>query len=46
MKKRIALFVLAILNIFVLKSAVFAEFEWAKTAVEYCVDKKILSGIS
>ncbi|MCR4718499.1 MAG: S-layer homology domain-containing protein [Firmicutes bacterium] len=45
MKKRIALLILAILNISVLQSAVFAEFEWAKTAVEYCVDKKILSGM-
>jgi hypothetical protein len=45
MKKRIALLILACLNISVLQNAVFAEFEWAKTAVEYCVDKKILSGM-
>lgn len=43
MKKLFILFVL--LPVLFLQSIAFAEFEWAKTAVEYCVNKKILSGM-
>lgn len=43
MKKRVVLLVLV--SAFLLQSVAFAEFEWAKTAVEYCVNKKILSGM-
>ena len=45
MKKGIIALVLAFTPVFILQSVVFAEFEWAKTAVEYCIDKKILQGM-
>lgn len=43
MKRVVAFFLM--LSVLLLQTAVFADFEWAKTAVEYCVDKKILSGM-
>ncbi len=43
MKKTAVLLVL--ISAFLLQSVAFADFEWAKTAVEYCVNKKILSGM-
>ena len=43
MKKVLSL--LLFLSVLLAQATVFADFEWAKTAVEYCVDKKILSGM-
>ena len=39
------LLLLAISFVFLVNTGVFADFEWASTAVNYCVDKKILSGM-
>lgn len=44
MKKSIKFLVL-VLSLTMLQPTSFAEFEWAKTAVEYCVEKEILSGM-
>lgn len=43
MKKSVIFFILIFVLLF--QSISFAEFEWAKTAVEYCVQNKILSGM-
>ena len=43
MKKVAVLFIL--LSAILLQNVCFADFDWAKTAVEYCVDKNIFSGI-
>jgi len=34
-----------ILSVLLINISVFAEFEWAKDAVSYCVDRKILQGM-
>lgn len=44
MKKTKKIFAAVLAAVSVLNTAVSAEYEWAKDAVEYCVDKKILSG--
>ena len=43
MKKTISF--LIIFSVLLMQLSAFAEFEWAKTAVEYCVERKILSGM-
>lgn len=37
--------ILVLLPAILMQNYAFADFEWAKTAVEYCVKKKILSGM-
>ncbi len=45
MKKSTKVFVAALL-IALIPNTAFAQFDWAKTAVEYCVKHKILSGMA
>lgn len=44
MKKIIGFFA-ALMALLMFQSTSLADFEWAKTAVEYCVEKEILSGM-
>lgn len=46
MKKSIKFIAVCISAAFALQGAVFAEYEWAKDAVEYCVSNEILSGMA
>ncbi len=43
--KKSTKFFAAFLSLTMMQSVSFAEFEWAKTAVEYCVENEILSGM-
>ena len=43
-KKNIRIIAAILLAVITLSSVAFAEFEWAMDAVEYCVEKEILSG--
>lgn len=43
-KKNIRVIAAILLAVITLSSVAFAEFEWAMDAVEYCVEKEILSG--
>lgn len=45
MKKSIKILAAAIFAAIAAESAAFADFEWAKDAVEYCVDNAILTGM-
>lgn len=38
-------FLFVLIFVLLTNTSVFADFEWASTAVDYCVDKKILSGM-
>ena len=38
-------FLLALTFVLLINTGAFADFEWASTAVNYCVEKKILSGM-
>ena len=44
MKKNIKIIAAMILTALTLECSVFAEFEWAMDAVEYCIENNILSG--